>query len=135
MKLWKCAIFFIRGTGRLKIGKGGGNIENFLKMHKILTPCLWTGGENVSMQNILNKDRNSDFGTTRMPSKSFFSFNLQKLIKRIKLVTFVLNARLVLNFKNKSNRICIKKRKINHDPENRRTVNCNKTKLCISQRL
>ena len=39
-------------------------------------------------------------------------------------------------FKNKSNRICIKKRrKINHGPENRRTVNRNKTKLCVSQRF
>ena len=50
----------------------GGNFDNFFKTRKILTFCLWTGGENVSMQNISNKDRKSDFGTTRMPSKRFF---------------------------------------------------------------
>ena len=134
MKLWKWAIFFNPRDRETENWKGGGgNFDNFFKTCKILTPVF---EQEVRMFPCkIYRTRIEIAISALLECLGFFFFILQKMIKQIKLVTFVLNARLVLNFKNKSNRICIKKRKINHDPENRRTVNCNKTKLCISQRL
>ena len=48
---------------------------------------------------------------------------------------FALNARVVSNSRIKAIGYALKKKqKINHSPENKHTVNNNKTKLCFSQK-
>ena len=59
----------------------GGYFDKFIKRRKILNLFFWTGGENVSILNVSNKAQNSDFGSTQLPRKGFFSFSLSKADK------------------------------------------------------